>query len=547
MKRYFWILAAALVSLAACDKNELQNGAEETPGSPAVTYIRALGGEDASKALIDNTTAAFTWSEGDTIAVYTTSGYKISDPLASGDGAGTNNATFVFSGANAVTEADRADFAFYPASLVHGIYDGIKSNCAAHHTAADLVVRLRKEYSLSEVSGDKAPTPMIATNAPDGDLSFKALCPLIRITVRNIPKQTHRIDFTFDGENVYGEFNLTSVTPGTSSITKAADTDMEFFIQSSGCLQTKGFTPVNETITVGNLGISAWTDELVINLPVPVGNYGKIIITARDNSGNAILSQTVWPNGTSNWTGTRKASKKLTAALPVFTMGGGKKGIFAPGNLQYTSGAWRFAPGQYERLGAGAQSDDSRDLFGWGTGSGTDRNKTSTDDAEYSTFNDWGANAIYGYSAGTWRTPTNVDWSTVFTRSVTNIFVPAVIETPTIYGILIFPDDYSAPAGLSISFTAINDHTSTPIPYTSNKISDADWLLLESVGCVFLPYAGEREGTTPANYSDGVYWSSTESTATTASTVFFQSASFGWNNPVNKHRGVAVRLVRDMN
>ena len=197
MKRYFWILAAALVSLAACDKNDLQNGKEEESDSSAVAYIRAIGGDDASKAFIDNTTAAFTWSTGDTIAVYTTDGYKISDGLASTYN-GTNAATFSFSGANAVTEANRADFAFYPASLVHGSNDGIKPNSAAHHTATDLVVRLRDKYSLSEVSGDKAPTPMIATNDPNGDLSFKALCPLIRFTVRNIPKQTHSIDFKFN-------------------------------------------------------------------------------------------------------------------------------------------------------------------------------------------------------------------------------------------------------------------------------------------------------------------------------------------------------------
>ena len=546
MKRYFWILAAALVSLAACDKNELQNGKEEESDSSAVAYIRAIGGDDASKAFIDNTTAAFTWSTGDTIAVYTTDGYKISDGLASTYN-GTNAATFSFSGANAVTEANRADFAFYPASLVHGSNDGIKPNSAAHHTATDLVVRLRDKYSLSEVSGDKAPTPMIATNDPNGDLSFKALCPLIRFTVRNIPKQTHSIDFKFDGETVSGEFIIAStVTPGTSGITKAGDSaEVEYSLESVGSVRTKAVVTDPDVISVINLGISAWVDQLVINLPVPIGDYGKITITARDNGGDAILSQTVWPNGTSDWTGTRKASKKLTVSLPVFSLGANKKGIFAPGNLLY-DGSWHFLAGQYNILGAGAQADNNRDLFGWGTG--TAPNETSTDDATYSAFNDWGANVIDSYAANTWRTPTDSDWAMVFaTRSTANKFVPAVIQTPNRYGILIFPDDYTAPAGLSIAFSNINDNSTNPIPYTSNMISDADWLLLESVGCVFLPYAGEREGTTAANYSDGVYWSSTTSTATSAATVFFQSASFGWNNPVAKHRGVAVRLVRDLN
>lgn len=538
MKRYFWILAAALVSLAACNKNELQNGAEETPGTPAVTVIRAEINNGDSKGSV-NDAAKFTWNTGDRIAVWA-NGYKISDPLdASFDG--KSSADFTFSGANAVTESARANFAIYPASLV---WDGtnIISGSASNYTASSLKLTMPQMYSLSEVQGDLSPTPMIAANAENGSLSFKALCPLIRFTVRNIPKQTRRIDFTFNNYDVYGEFELTSVNPGSSGITKATDGQAEF------CLQTKGGGMANETIIVFKPE-SEWLNELVINISVPVvgdPGYDKVVITARDEDNNAILSQTVWPKGTSGWKPARTTSKKLTVNMPVFTFASGKKGIFAPGNLQYISGAWHFAAGQYVRLGAGSQSDDSRDLFGWGTG--TAPNETSTSDETYSTFTNWGVNVIDGYAANTWRTPTDSDWSSVFTRSVANIFVPAVIETPNRYGILIFPDDYTAPAGLSIDFSNINYYSSSEsIPYTSNMISDADWLLLESVGCVFLPYAGEREGTSAANYSDGVYWSLTSSTETTASTVFFQANSFGWNNPVAKHRGVAVRLVRDLN
>lgn len=547
MKRYFWILAAALVSLAACNKNELQNGAEETPGTPAVTVIRASIGDGDSKGSVSGGNvgdpAKFTWNTGDRIAVWA-NGYKISDPLADSFD-GKSSADFTFSGANAVEESERANFAIYPASLV---WDGtnIISGSASSYTASSLKLTMPQMYSISEVEGELSPTPMIATNTDGSDLSFKVLCPLIRFTVRNIPKQTRSIDFTFDNYDVYGEFELTGVVPGDgASITKATDDLAEF------CIQTKGGGMAKETIIVAMPSNNSWQDELVINISVPAMSssigYEKFVITARDEDGNAILSQTVWPNGSSPWKPGRTASKKLTVNLPVFSLGDSKKGIFAPGNLLY-DGSWHFLAGQYNRLGAGAQADDNRDLFGWGTG--TAPNETSTTDATYSTFNDWGANSIDWYKAGTWRTPTSSDWASVFnarSETVPNRFVPAVIQTPNRYGILIFPDDYTAPAGISMSFTAINDNTSTTIPYTSNMISDADWLLLESVGCVFLPYAGEREGTSAANYSDGVYWSSTTSSETTASTVFFQSASFGWNNPVDKHRGVAVRLVRDLN
>lgn len=537
MKRYFWILAAALVSLAACNKNELQNGAEETPGTPAVTYIRAFGGDDASKASIDNTTAAFTWSVGDTIAVYTSDGYKISDRLSSG---GTNDATFTFSGANVVTLANREDFAFYPASLVHGSIDGIKTNCATNHTADNLVVRLRNSYRLNEVIDDFAPTPMIAANAPDKDLSFKALCPLIRFTVRNIPKQTHTIDFKFNDQNVWGEFTLTSVSPGTSGITKAAgDPDEAAFV-----LQTKGSMPVNEVITVTNLDLYGWYNQLVINIPVPVGNYGKITVTARDDSGKAILSQTVWPNGTSDWVGTRKASKKLTVSLPVFTLGGAKKGIFAPGNLQYISGAWHFAAGQFVVLG-NTQADNNRDLFGWGTGDAP--NKVSESIGDYETFNDWGANPIDGYAAGIWHTPSAADWAAVLdNRSIAKRFVQARYENGTINGIILFPDDYEDPVGLSMTLTGFN--VTTANKFADNIVSETDWILLESVGCVFLPRGYIRTGSAITEWN-GAYWSSSWPNAQQAYSVYFSTTSFGWSVVAtnNRMQGYSVRLLRELN
>lgn len=543
MKRYFWILAAALVSLAACNKNELQNGAEETPGTPAVTYIRAFGGDDASKASIDNTTAAFTWSVGDTIAVYTSDGYKISDRLSSG---GTNDATFTFSGANVVTLANREDFAFYPASLVHGSIDGIKTNCANHHDASNLVVRLRNSYRLNEVIDDFAPTPMIAVNTPDEDLSFKALCPLIRFTVNNIPKQTHTIDFKFNDQNVWGEFTLTSVSPGTSGITKAAgDPDEAAFV-----LQTKGSAPVNEVITVTNLDLYGWYNQLVINIPVPVGNYGKITVTARDNSGKAILSQTVWPNGASEWVGTRKASKKLTVSLPVFTMDGARRGIFAPGNLQYLSTGWHFAAGQFVVL-RNAQADNNRDLFGWGTGG--DPNKVSETIGDYDTFNDWGANVIDGYAADTWRTPTAADWAAVFNSRVqANRFVQARYNDgeSNINGVVLFPDGYVKPVGLSSAMAdfPVDVNGTTANAFSKNIISAADWIILESVGCVFLPSGYIRTGETISNSNAGAYWSSTSSTEKQARSVFFGISDFGWGivSADNKREGYSVRLVREL-
>lgn len=73
-----------------------------------------------------------------------------------------------------------------------------------------------------------------------------------------------------------------------------------------------------------------------------------------------------------------------------FSVSAGQKVHFSQGNLQYV-GTWRFAEHQYDYFGAD-QTDNHRDLFGWGTGNNP--NLVSTNDNDYATFVDWGTNAI---------------------------------------------------------------------------------------------------------------------------------------------------------
>ena len=185
MKKYYYILALATACLAACSSddevlnNEIVNN---EPVQPVVTYISADVNENATtRGSVDGSTAAFTWNTGDKIAVYTTDGYKISNGLADSYN-GINAATFAFTD---MTDANRANFAIYPASLV---WDGssIRSGSASDFTSTSLKLTLPASYTLEEVQNDVSPTPMIATNAPGGNLSFKALCPLLRVTGQEI-------------------------------------------------------------------------------------------------------------------------------------------------------------------------------------------------------------------------------------------------------------------------------------------------------------------------------------------------------------------------
>lgn len=534
-KTYLMILAAGLVCLAACQKEDFSIDDME---NAAITYIRA--NEESStttKASIDNTTAAFTWNTNDRVAVYA-DGYKISDPLADTYN-GTNAATFAFSGANAVTEAERANFAIFPASLV---WDGtsIRTGSASNYTSSGLTVTLPASYTLAEVQNDVSPCPMIATNAPNGDLSFKHLCALLRVEVSNVPATTRRLVFVFNDKKVQGEFTLTGVEPGTSSIETAA---------ASGS---------NNTITVFTPDIDA-VSTLTINLPLPTGTYDYITISAYDKAegGLPIYTNTrlIKKSSPGTWTSNRLSSRKISAALSqiTFSVSSTKKVIFSPGNLQATTtdlGAnwtWDFAEHQYDYIGNTTHNPNSinhkmtstpgvvtangtLDLFYRSvTGNGYGIITTSESISPYygADFVDWGTLVIGSYTANYWHSLTKNEWCYLtgfnISGSVRNPVATvngvanarctkAVVNS--VKGFIIFPDRYEGPTatvGTDIVWGAGINSSGTSGWNTT--VTLAGWATLEAAGCVFLPAAGRRSGSTlysigdMGQYKQATYWS----------------------------------------
>lgn len=592
-----WIIAAAVVCLAAaCNKIEEKNDTN-APEVATITYIKADGNESETKGSVDGSTAAFTWNTGDKIAVWAGS-YKISDGL-NGSYDGTNAATFAFSGDNVVTEGSRANFAIFPAALV---WDGsaIRTGSASAYTASSLKLTLPPSYTLEQVQDNVSPTPMIATNAPDGDLSFKALCPLLRITVVNIPKQTRRIEFDFNGNKVQGEFTLTSIDMSDP--------------ENYPTIATSATEVADDIITVTMATNTTWRDNLVVNLPVPTGTYGDITITAYDavSGGHSVLKLTK-PIKSTGWTPGRKASRKMTATLPVFSVGGDKYITFAPGNLQYqaSTNTWRFAANQWDIIGDNAGNNtaagdpdpratqsDWIDLFGWGT-SGWN-NSGSGYGAYYHPYDsawgegsaetaalygptgtldltglfangDWGMHAIGDYPAGTWRTPTGHvldaegergDWGYI-------LYVRDNISTPTqsgearvngVVGKILLPDDFVDPK----TNTKNSGKFRAGLSFDSKKHNvylEDGWKAMEEAGAVFFPYAGQRKGTTVESVgSYCYYWTASAGiekpakdgdpavpAESNASRMLMRYSSNNVASTILRSTGFAVRLVRDLN
>ena len=273
----------------------------------------------------------------------------------------------------------------------------------------------------------------------------------------------------------------------------------------------------------------------------------------------------------------------------VFSVSATEKVQFSQGNLQYTKSTdtWSFMEHQWttvetlsQNVGDDYASQDVVSLFGWGTaghsfasGYGTLYQPWETDDTDaygpsdtskglYGDYaqGDWGTNmgtgwrTLTGGSGGEWEwilgpsssaTPgTNCRTSSAIGETANARFVKATVHSTK--GVIIFPDEITwntttmgtAPTTCN---AANNDFTYSP--------SDGNWTALEAAGCVFLPAAGWRDGTTVKEVGSlGCYKSSSPIDANGAYGVGFNSGSLDPGNPgyLCRKYGHSVRLVRDV-
>ena len=293
MKKNIIYMAALTIMAAACSsEDETTLTSPEHSGKGEVKMItetiRATNGDGATRAAID-ADAAFSWSAGDQIAVHVNDGkYHTTNALATG---GSNSADFTvtYPDANA-----RDAFAIYPASIV----DEEATNYGQNDGTLD--VTLPSEYTLDQLSGTTTPCPMIATNAAGSGWDFYQLCGLLRLTVSNIPSTAKRLEISFNGKKVCGDFSI--APPATPDESRVIETSAD---------------ASNDKIVVTNDGtdVALGSTELVLNIPLPVGNYTNIDVTAYDalNEGNKLLVGTLL-----SYQATRARGVKRATALGNF-------------------------------------------------------------------------------------------------------------------------------------------------------------------------------------------------------------------------------------
>ena len=247
-----------------------------------------------------------------------------------------------------------------------------------------------------------------------------------------------------------------------------------------------------------------------------------------------------------------------TVQLPprAFFVSANKYVIFSPGNLRYTRSTrtWSFASTQYDIIGKGNIADgtlaDTIDLFGWSADNtyAPFGISVSGNPVDYTgDFVDWGVNKIGDDAPNTWRTLTEEEWLYLFQYTRWTM-----VKVGKVLGLLLLPDDFAAPAGIKITILGKGnipvDYLNFDKSYYSNNVYTTDqFAQLEAQGCVFLPGAGLRRGTTITwvTYS-GTYWSATPLYEGYSSGMFIGERQVKPNSSRDRYFGQPVRLVKDM-
>lgn len=255
-----------------------------------------------------------------------------------------------------------------------------------------------------------------------------------------------------------------------------------------------------------------------------------------------------------------------------FSISASQQVIFSPSCLQYhcLNNEWRFAPTQYECVGDDNQNISPTyngwiDLFGYGTSgwnSGANEylpTSISTTASDYINQNltgayanaDWGIyNAIYNTEtgnidpAGTWRTPLGSELLYLLNNRTTPSgvrFARCIVHGWN--GGVLLPDDWDS------SIYQLTNINSGGGAFSQNTISDADWDIMESYGCVFVGQFGVRAGTSTAwpnspNIIGNITTAQNNGTSYN-STLEIAGGGFGMQNRV-KYIGKTVRLVRNV-
>ncbi|MCR5017936.1 MAG: hypothetical protein K6A64_03995 [Bacteroidales bacterium] len=522
-----FVIALAAFSMIAA-------GCKKEAAAPATVTLGVQIATD-TKTYIDAGTRYPMWTAGDEIAVNgLTDNHTVKDiDIVNGNTAKLYN----------VQEADHY-YAIYP-------YDIVRNGMSPSSTTILLDnVQTYKEDS----SGHQIVEAPMAAYSTTTTLTFHNLGALLRVR------------FTNDGSE---EIMLSTIKVkggsyylcGYGLIENITGTDSDVITMTSSQYSYKDVTLDLGTKVVVDAGA---TKDLYVVLPA-FAEQSITVTLFHDASHYATFTGTKALDHNKIATVNFKASDIVELSAPLgavnslFTINSnGDQVYFSRGNLQCTLTAdktcsWAFANHQWDYIGdasGNAHLTDTPgvlssypgtvDLFKWSTDNASDFYGIDNGGNPYlnSNFKDWGVPVTEGrYYGGTWRKLEASEW-TYITQGRSDTYKYTKCNVHGVKGMILFPDNYSHPEGLSDSIKNVINGGD----YTTVAISDDDWSKLDLAGCVFLPAAGER-GSEYNNTDQEVffYWLATNQAPISAHYASGFSTGFGM-----RLSGYPVRLVQDV-
>ena len=386
------------------------------------------------------------------------------------------------------------------------------------------------QYAYMESSPSSSTTPSI---------HFFNVCGLVRL---NLTKQNTNISSISITTNapIYGDFAITrsrqySGYPYYSYV----------YVPSTSYAGNGG-----NTVTLVCSTPQSIHSNKDFNIYVPAGTYSQfeIVISTTDNrtitkraSGSIVVGRSQITTITLT---AQDLNFDVNSCLDgLFSVSAGTQVKFSSGNLQCVNSEWRFAARQYEYLGS--YSSTAWDLFGWSTETTDFGMSSSMDNSDYSNdFWDWGTAINPGAASTPWRTLTDGEWSYLLSgrTNATNLWGMATINVDasnSVHGLILLPDNWTAIS--TVPFSARGS-------VNANQLTLSQWESMEANGAVFLPAAGNRQGTTLSSTGvNGNYWTATNDGSNKAYYMGFATASVSANRSGNRYNGRAVRLVQNAN
>ena len=239
MKTYkiHYALLSILLFMASCVDDKMD-------GSPNETYsFTAQIEQDNSTRTTVNAQNQVLWTNGDEIGIY--GDHQTKNALFSLQ---TSNGTSAqFSGE--LKSGEQPEFAYYP------YQQGTELN------GNSLTFELPNEYIYTGNSN----APMIGFSDGKQSLSFKHLCGLMKVTVRDVPEESVRFVITSAGESP-------QPIAGTAAVDDVYAPNATLSIKESG---DKAYTITYQ------LSGSVTAQEFTFFIPLPVGEYDKLTVSLR--------------------------------------------------------------------------------------------------------------------------------------------------------------------------------------------------------------------------------------------------------------------------